>query len=183
MTDQSSRVKENSRASGGFPFRSFFFFFHGQSHKLFSANRSLYPHVEVSRLSFITGKKLHFDSLFFLSNFRRDQCPGSPPVNYFSFFVPFLFSFFFFPNFFVRQQIERKHSEAARVCLPPLQRNTTKSQNIYSLYTEHAHTLNTRYIHVSLSVCSTCIFYYTDCPRDSYSIPIVPTSLRNKISI
>lgn len=120
---------------------------------------------------------------FFLSNFRRDQCPGSPPVNYFSFFVPFLFSFFFFPNFFVRQQIERKHSEAARVCLPPLQRNTTKSQNIYSLYTEHAHTLNTRYIHVSLSVYSTCIFYYTDCPRDSYSIPIVPTSLRNKISI
>lgn len=92
----------------------------------------------------------------------------SPSVSFLLFLFP--------PNSFVRQQIERKHSEAARVYLPPLQRiHHEKSKYILGTRT---HTLRT---HVSLSVCSTCIFYYTDCPRDS--IPIVPTSLRNKISI
>lgn len=162
-----------------FLFVLFFFFFYGQSHKLFSANRSLYPHIEVSRLSFTTGKKLRFNSLFF--EFSSGPVSRLSPCQ--SFFFSFLFSFFFFPNFFVRQQIERKHNEAARVYLPPLQRNTTKSQNILVVHETRTHVEHIRCIHVSLSVCSTCIFYYTDCPRDSYSIPIVPTSLRNKISI
>ena len=163
-----------------FLFRSFFFF-HGQSHKLFSANRSLYPlYVEVSRLSFTRS----FDSLFFFFRiFVGTSVQALSPCQSFCLLfspspsVSFLL-FLFPPNSFVRQQIERKHSEAARVYLPPLQRiHHEKSKYILGTRT---HTLRT---HVSLSVCSTCIFYYTDCPRDSYSIPIVPTSLRNKISI
>lgn len=169
--------KKNSRASGGFPFSFFFFFPRTVPQTLFRQSISLSTLCR-SEPSLIY-KKLRF-SFFFSFEFSSGPVSRlSPPVNLFSSLPSVSFLLFLFPpNSFVRQQIERKHSEAARVYLPPLQRiHHEKSKYIFGTRT---HTLRT---HVSLSVCSTCIFYYTDCPRDSYSIPIVPTSLRNKISI
>lgn len=158
-----------------FLFRSFFFFPRTVPQTLFRQLISLSTLCR-SEPSLIY-KKLRF-SFFFSFEFSSGPVSRlSPPVNLFSSLPSVSFLLFLFPpNSFVRQQIERKHSEAARVYLPPLQRiHHEKSKYIFGTRT---HTLRT---HVSLSVCSTCIFYYTDCPRDS--IPIVPTSLRNKISI